>query len=310
MATELIYRVGILFLMMLPGIIMMKCRLAGEGFGKALSNLVLYIAQPALIVGAYIRPYDDEVVMNSVWVLALALFSHAFFALVAFLVYRRAEDAKQRILKFATIFSNAAFMGIPLIVGVLGPEAAIYASIYSIAFNAFSWSLGVYIFTGDKKQASFMKVLLHPITLSSIVGICVFLLPIDTYVPALLVEALDMLGSLVPPISMMVIGLRLASLDMRGILRDVWLYIFLALRLLLLPTCVFLVMKLLMLCGLAINPTVMTVIFICGATPAATATSMFAERYDGDAVYAGKLVAISTVLSVATMPLLSLFLNL
>lgn len=310
MAIDLIYNVGILFFMMIPGLIMAKTKLAGEGFGKGLSNLVLYIAQPALIVKAYIRPYEETVVQNAVWVLLLAFFSHAFFALVSFFVYRNVEERKRCILRFATIFSNAAFMGIPLIVGVLGEEAAIYASIYSIAFNLFSWSLGVYIFTGDKKQASFLKVLFHPVTISSIVGILVFLLPIDTYVPELIVEALDMLAALVAPLSMMVIGLRLASIELRGLFNDKWLYIYLGMRLIALPACMFLVMKLLTLCGLAINTTVMTVIFICSATPAATATSMFSERYDGDAAYAGKLVAISTILSVATMPLLSLLLNL
>ena len=309
MAINLIYNVGILFLMMIPGIIMVKTKLAGEGFGKSVSNLVLYIAQPALILKAYIRPFDMEVVTNALWVLVLAFLSHALFAVIAFAVYRNVEDAKRRILRFATIFSNAAFMGIPLIVGVLGEEAAVYASIYSIAFNVFSWSLGVYIFTDDKKQASPMKVLVHPVTISSIIGILVFLLPIETVVPALLVDALDMLAALVAPLSMLVIGLRLASLDLRGIFRDKWMYIYLSLRLIILPCLVFLIMLLLKLCVIPLNSTVMTVVFVCGATPAATATSMFSERYDGDAAYAGKLVAISTLLSVATMPLLSLLLN-
>lgn len=310
MAIGLIYNVGILFLMMLPGLIMVKTKLAGEGFGKSVSNLVLYIAQPALIIKAYIRPYEETVVQNAIWVLVLAFFSHAFFALVAFLIYRNnIEEGKRRVLRFATIFSNAAFMGIPLIVGVLNEEAAIYASIYSIAFNFFSWSLGVYIFTGDKKQASFTRVLLHPVTISSIVGVLIFLLPIDGYIPTLAVEALDMLAALVAPLSMLVIGLRLASLDLRGIFNDKWLYIYLSLRLVGLPFVIFLVMKLLSLLSLPINATVMTVIFICSATPAATATSMFSERYDGDAPYAGKLVALSTILSVVTMPLLSLLLN-
>ena len=54
-AYKLIYTVGIFFVMMIPGIIMKKCKLATDGLGKGLSNLVLYIAQPALILRSYLK---------------------------------------------------------------------------------------------------------------------------------------------------------------------------------------------------------------------------------------------------------------
>lgn len=309
-ALSLIYNVGLLFLMMLPGILMTKCHLSTEGFGKALSNLVLYIAQPALIVYAYIRPYDEEILRNAVWVLILSVVSHFLFLGVALLCFRKAEEAGRRILRFATIFSNAAFMGIPLIVSVLNAEAAIYASVYNITFNVFLWSVGVFLCTGDKKQMSFKKVLFHPVTISAIIGIACFFAPIDMEAPALgfILEALTMLKDLVAPLSMVVIGLRLANMKFKGLFTDAHMYEFLALRLLLLPAAVWAIMRLATLVGVPINETVMTVILVTAATPAATATSMFAERYDCDAEYAGKLVSISTLLSVVTMPLVSLLL--
>lgn len=308
-AQSLIYNVGLLFLMMIPGVLMTKCKLSTEGLGKGLSNLVLYIAQPALIVHAYIRPYEEAVLYNALGVFLLSILSHLIFAGVALLCYRHAEDGARKILRFATIFSNAAFMGMPLLVAVLNEEAAIYASIYSITFNLFLWSLGVILCTGDRNQASFLKILWHPVTLSSVVGLLCFFLPIDGYVPSLVMEGLVMLKSLVAPLSMIVIGLRLANMNFRGLFRDRYLYEFLFLRLLLLPAIVWGIMRLLQLCGVPLNDTVMTVILVTASTPAATATSMFAERYDCDAAYSGKLVSLSTVLSVLTMPLVSMLLT-
>ncbi len=310
MTQSLIYNVALLFLMMIPGILMVRCRLSTEGFGKALSNLVLYIAQPALIVSAYIRPYDPEIMINACWVLLFSFLSHLLFSAIAFRAFRRAPDGKKQMLLFATIFSNAAFMGIPLITAVLNEEAAIYASIYNITFNLFMWSLGVVICTGDKTQASFRKVLTHPVTLSSAVGLLCFFLPVETYIPSLFMEGLSMLKDLVAPLSMTIIGLRLAEMDFKGMFRDRHLYVFLTLRLLLLPACMYVILRLLTLAGLPIGITVTTVILITASTPSATATSMFAEKYDCDAVYAGKLVACSTLLSIVTMPLVSLLLNL
>ena len=317
MVPSLVYNVAILFIMMLPGIIMKKCNLAPEGFGKGLSNIVLYIGQPALIFLAYVRPFDMSILKNSVIVLVLSIIVHAIFTVAVLVLFKRAEDSARRMLRFATMFSNAAFMGVPLISAVLGAEATIYASVYNITFNMFLWTLGVYICVGgrdadgdgepDSKKygkVPIMKAIIHPITLAAFLGLLFFFLPIDGYIPKIVTESLTMLKNLVAPLSMVVIGLRLAQMDLRGFFKDVHLYEFLALRHIILPLIVLGVMRLLLLFGLPISYEVLMVTLILAAAPAATSATMFAEMYDCDAAYVSKLVALSTILSVATMPLL------
>ena len=106
------------------------------------------------------------------------------------------------------------------------------------------------------------------------------------------------------------IGLRLAEVDLRGAFRDRQLYVYLVLRLLISPALVWGVIRLCMLAGIMTDEVVMVVILLSAATPAATATFMFAEKFDGDSVYASKLVSISTLLSLATMPAVALLLYL
>ena len=72
-AEALIYQVGLLFLMLVPGIILAKCGLSTTGLGKGLANLVLYVAQPALIVVAYVRAFDWEIMMNAIWVFIFSI---------------------------------------------------------------------------------------------------------------------------------------------------------------------------------------------------------------------------------------------
>ena len=331
LVIKLIYNVGVMFIMMIPGIIMKKCRLATDGFGKGLSNLVLYVAQPALIFLAYVRPYDSRVLKNILYVLLFSVVAHVIFAVVAMRMFGRSPDGRRRMLRFATVFSNAAFMGIPLIGKVLGDGATIYASVYNITFNLFLWSFGVYLCTegrdhdgdldvdaDDKRLArkklvsSFKKALLHPVTIAAAVGLFFFFLPIDTlltgdnYVSGLIFESLSMLKDLVIPLSMAVIGLRLADIDFRGIFKDKAMYLFLALRHLVLPAIVFAVMRLLSLLNIGITNDVILVVLIMACAPAASSATMFAERYDCDAAYVSKLVAASTILSIATMPLVIL----
>ncbi len=319
-ALKLIYNVGIMFLMMIPGIIMKKCKLTTDGFGKGLSNLVLYIAQPALIFMAYLRDFDAKILVNILWVLLFSVVAHVIFAVVAMKTFMKEEDGRRRMLRFCTVFSNAAFMGIPLIGKILGDYATIYASVYNITFNLFLWSFGVYLCTEgrDKNEngtpdheeegfkstnlkSSLKKALLHPVTLAAGVGLIFFFLPINSYVPSLVTEGLTMLKELVIPLSMAVIGLRLADIDFRGIFKDKSMYLFLVLRHIALPVLVWGVVRLIAISGI-ISRDVIVVLVIMASAPAASSATMFAEKYECDAGYVSKLVSISTILSILTMP--------
>ncbi len=323
----LIFYVALLFIMMVPGIIMKKCSLSTDGLGKGISNLVLYIAQPALVFLAYVRPFDMEILKNSLIVLLLSVVMHIIFAIVAIIVFKRAEDSARRMLSFATVFSNAAFMGIPLIEAMLGSEATIYATVYNITFNIFLWSLGVYFCTahrdmdndGDidtKKESAAMafsslgRAFVHPVTIAAFLGILCFVLPIDTYIPKLAIDSLTMLKNLVAPLSMVVIGLRLADINFKGFFRDKFMYAFLALRHFLLPIFTVLLLNLIKLIGVDINETVYVVLVVMSATPAASSATMFAEKFDCNSAYVSRLVAFSTILSIASMPLVVMFSNL
>lgn len=326
-APKLIYNVGILFIMMIPGVILKKCKLSTDGLGKGISNLVLYIAQPALIFLAYVRPYDRAVLRNALYVFIFSIVAHAVFSAVAMLSFKNKPDGMRRMLRFATIFSNAAFMGIPLISAVLGDEATLYASIYNITFNLFLWSLGVYICTahrdvdgdgtpdGEKLRskggaASIKKALIHPVTVAAAIGLVFFFSPLDVYVPSLVTESLTMLKNLVAPLSMVVIGIRLAEIDFKGFFKDGALYLFIALRHLLLPCAVFFIMRAVRGFGVSLSDDVVLSVLIMASAPAATSATMFAEMYDCDAAYVSKLVAVSTLLSMITMPLVSLLIKL
>ncbi len=335
--SALIINVAILFIMMLPGVLLKKCKMCPDGFGKGLANLVLYIAQPVLIVYAYL---DCETDFADIWEDVLAVFiislvAHAIFAAVAIPVFKKAPEGRDRMLKFATIFSNAAFMGIPLIQSIFTtrPEMAIYASIYNVSFNLFLWTLGVILCTDGREAApdasedcgeevaipllhekhtvSFKKVLFHPVTLASVVGVICLVAGVKNSLlrevgMGIIPDAMNMLRSLVAPLSMVVIGLRLADISFKNFFDDVYMYVFLLLRHLLLPLSVLGIMKLAILIGIPLSADTVTVITILAATPAASSATMFAEKYDCDAAYTSRLVAVSTILCILTMPLVLL----
>ena len=324
MIPKIIYNVLILFLMMLAGVIIKKCKLVPDGFGKGLSNIVLYIGQPALIFLAYVREFDKTILINSLWIILFATVAHIIFAVASHFAFKGAENAKRKMLSFATIFSNAAFMGIPLIGAAMGDDALIYASMYNIVFNLFLWSLGVNICTSpdeacgdnategiklkEEHKGSLLKAVLHPVTIAAAVGLVFFFTPLNrymndsNYLGGLLSEGFGMLKGLVAPLSMIIIGIRLADMNLKGFFSDKYLYIFLALRHFALPIAVCAIMRLVIVLGVPVSLDILTVVAILACTPSASSSTMFAERYDCDSAYVSKLVAVSTIISVVTMP--------
>ena len=141
-------------------------------------------------------------------------------------------------------------------------------------------------------------------------GLIVFFLPVGKDdVPLLITDCLDKISALVAPLSMIVLGLRLAEFEVKGFFSDKNLYIFLALRHFVLPVAVWVVMRALVFAGVDIHIDVITSVLIMASAPAATSATMFAEKYNCDAAYVSKIVATSTVISLVTMPLVALLAN-
>lgn len=318
-------QVAVLVLLMVPGVLLSKCRLSTEGLGKGLSNIILYAAQPALIIAGFVSvDFDTAVLKRMGMVFVLALVAQMLFFLVGFLIFRRAEEKKRQVLIFSTVFTNAGYMGIPLLCALFEdvyPEVAIYASVYVTAFNILVWSLGAFLYTGEKRYISVRKMILNPATISTFIGLLIFILSaipacrdavIIPYIrtPGIVLSLMNGLKGLVAPLAMLLIGLRLAEVDFRTAFRDKYLYINMFLTLFITPALVFGIMKLLSLFRLYDDSLTTSVLLISAAAPAATATSMFAEKFDGDAKYASVIVSVSSVLCVVSMPLVSLLGNL
>ncbi len=306
--VELAGCVGMFLLFMVPGVILKKTKLVSDRFAKDTSNMILYIAQPILIFLSCFRTFDADVAKRAGLVFILAMAAHIIFFLISLLFFHHAPPHRQSVLRFSIVFSNAGFMGIPLIEATFGNEAVIYASIYVMAFQLFLWTLGCYLYTGDKKYFSVKKVFLNPSTIATVLGLVVFFTSFSDVIGSnnIVYETLDKIKGVVAPLSMFVIGFRLA--DLFKDLKKVFNYRFpicIALRLLLCPFVMFLILFLLTKVGICTDEISTAVVLISSATPIASATSMLAEKFDGDALYAGTLVSVSTILSVLTIPLIA-----
>ncbi len=322
----LVQKVLLLAVMVALGAILRFTNKADGKLAKGFSDIVVYLTQPAMIIYSFLdAPFSKRILITSVCVLFFSMIFHAGYFGIARLFYKNAPEKHRVILRFSTVFTNAGFMGIPLISELISPEAAVYATFYVVSFNIYNWSLGCYMYSNDRSYISAKKMLLNPATIPTYIGFALYLIGGLWAVPQALQPALEnfiipvvkddvlfLLKCTVIPMSMMMIGIRLAESDFKSMFKDRYLPILSVVRLILIPLAVMGIMKCVHLIGIIpediLIPTA-TVLVISSSTPVAAMANIFAERFNGDPVYASKIVSVTTLLSLITMPVIAALLS-
>ncbi len=317
---DVLLTVASLVILAIPGYVLAKTKIFNKEADKALSGLVLYGCQPMLMfIGFQKERFNADVAINMLIVAGIALFVHLAMIGIMFLVVRNKDNnAKKNCVRFASVFSNCGYMGLPFLSSLFSGseyegQILIYGSIVIAIFNLLNWSLGVFMMTGNKKDISIKKALLNPTIIAIFVGMILFFAVqtplIDIAEQGVLIDvflekfigACNFLANMVTPLSMIVIGVRLANVKLKDLFLDKWAYVSSAFKLILMS-----LIALLSVAFLPIGETVKYAIFFLLSMPSATATVLFAVRFGGDADSASVYVLLSTVLSILTIPLMFL----
>lgn len=262
---------------------------------RGCAEVVLLFATPCVILQSFERENQPELLLGLLFSGLAALAVHGLGIATAHLSFR-GGDARERVLRFGAVFSNAGYMAIPLQKALLGEEGVFYGAAYVAVFNLVLWSYGVMAMSGDRKTLSPRKLVLNPGVIGLAAGLLLFFTGIR--LPAFLEAPVGHLASLNTPLPMLIVGFYLADADLKGAVRDKRLLASMGLRLLAVPL---LTLGLLYLCGM--RGTLLTACVIAASAPCAAATTMFATRYEKDTRLSVNLVALSTLGSMLTMPL-------
>jgi len=285
----------ILFILMAFGIGARKSKILDEQSIKRLTDFVLVIVTPCLIVTSFQRPFDPAVLRGVGWAFVAAFFSHLAGIVLSYMLVRAHDERRRRALRFATVFSNAGFMGFPLEYALLGPEGVFYGSVYIVVFHLLCWTYGVWEIKGGF-GGGLAKALVNPGLVGIALGLPFFLFSMK--LPSFVAEPVKTVGDLNTSLSMVVVGFHLAGAKFAPAFRCGGAYVALLLRHIAVPSA--LVAVLMLLPGL--DPTVRLAAVIPAAAPIGASVAMFSVRYGGEAEFPTALVAVSTVLSIITMP--------
>lgn len=285
------------------GVFAYKKEMINDANRNQLISLILNVLMPALVFNSF-KSITPQILKTGLWAFIGSALIYSFYALVGRLAYRDIEASKRKVLDYATLVNNAGLAGQPLSLSMYGNVGALYASIFLVPHRIFMWSLGVKILDEDHRQSkgpsTFSKLLSNPSIIAVFFGLARGLLQIE--LPTFLDRSIVTMASIVSPFSRIIIGSIIATISLdslfeKGVLR------YTLIRLFLIPLTVLSISKM-----IGLDKTLIGVFTIMSSMPAGTTTALLAADYHLDEAFASKIVFVTTILSVITVPMIMLFL--
>ena len=296
-------QVAVLFLLIGTGMVAVKTGVLKLENKQALSNLLVYIIVPAMVVNSYRMEFSAQILRNLLAAFGMSVLSVLLGTAITLLLTARKTGSRMPIFRFACIFSNAAYMGFPLISALFGSEGLLYASAYVTVFNILLWTLGYGLVSGGSSVKEVARSLVHtPVLYAIVVGLGIYLLQIP--LPALITQPLELLAGVNTPLSMLITGMLIAAGDVRSIVTDKHIWKLASVRMLLIPAATLALFGV-----LGFHGTAAQVVALLECCPAAAITSVFAVQFGHDEHFAAGSVVLTTLLSIITLPLCALIIT-
>ena len=289
-------QVLILFVLVLVGYVLGKTNIITDKGGKICSDLALLVATPCVIINSFQREYSPALMYELLVALLVAFGLHLVAIVIAHIVYRK-DTPTTRVYRASAVLSNAGFMGLPLQQAVLGNQGVIYGATYVVAMSVTVWSYGLLIMDKSSGKIPVRKMVFSPGVIGLVIGLLLFACRIA--LPEIVLIPVRHLGNLNTPLPMLFTGYYLSKVDVKKALKKGGDYGVLAMRLIVIPV---ISVALMYVCG--IRGVMLVSMAVACTAPVAVAVAMFADRYRQDTETSINLVALSTLFSVLTMPLL------
>lgn len=332
-----------LVVMAVPGFILMKTKLLKPSAMAFFSAVLLYVCQPFLSLQSFLKvEYSRGMLLNIGIVFIVSMIAQALLFFIVWLIVHKKFDNPEitenlieegylggnrissdplltaqinatargrayRVMVCVCTFGNVGFFGVPVLEMLfpLNPETIVYSAIFIVTMNVMCWSVGAYVLTGNRKYMSVKKALLNPPMLTLIVALPLFFSGVTLEkLPDVLARIIGYLATMTAPMCMLILGMRFAVAPLRELFTDWRAYISAVVKTLIFPLTVYLVLM-----PFSLNPILRATLVILSGMPSASVNLNLAELYNADQKSAANTILLSSVLSIITIPLLMMLVN-
>ncbi|WP_057490265.1 AEC family transporter [Streptococcus orisasini] len=287
-------KLAVLFLIMGAGIFLAYKNIFTKDVTFNLSKLLTTYVAPSLFVSSFI---SQEFSVERLGLL-LIMIGSAFFLLITriFLVtFLLADDRNMD--KYAALFANVGFMGTPLAEAVGGKNAVFFISGFVVANQIMQWTYGLYLISRNRNIINWHSLLVNPAMIATVIGIFFFSLPYD--LPKVITDAIETVAKLNTPLSTLVLGSYFYKADFKEIFLYKPAYYTAFLRLFLTS-----LVSIVLIWLLPVNAYDMKLaLTIASCSPTAMNAALLSQIYGGDYKYGSRLVLLTTILSLISIPI-------
>ncbi len=293
----------ILFIIVVVGYILRKIGMMGEEFDGKLSNFVIDVACPCLILSSTMgdKLPDKHMILP---LLLISCASYAILLLAAITLPRLLpiQKSSRGLYSFMITFGNVGFIGYPIVAAIFGPEAIFYAVILNFPNTFLVFTFGVSFIAGNSGKSSFnWKRLVSPAMICSYISILI--VAMEWKVSPVISEPCRLLGNITIPGALLLIGSSMATIPVRELGGSRAIYMLSLLRLFLIPLLLFYIFN-----AIGFDHRVNAINTVVCAMPVASYGTLFCIRYHKDVTTMAEATFITTLLSLFSVPLLSLVL--
>ncbi len=292
-----------LFAIVIVGYVAGRLGYMGGEFDKKLSSLVINFTCPALILASAMTGElpDRRLILP---LLGISTLTYILLTGVAFLLPRFLTKKKddEGIVGFALMFGNVGFMGYPVVASIFGQQAVFYAAVLNVVNTFAVFTIGTILVVGDlsDKRHFQKKVLYSTPMLSAYLAMLIVALGIDG-IPGVISQPLTMIGNITVPAALLIIGSSMSQLSARSMLGNMTVYSTTVFRLLLIPIGLYYLCS-----ALGFDSYVVNINTLVVAMPVATYGTILCLKYNRDTTLITETTLITTLLSMITIPLLTI----
>lgn len=314
-----VLRILAMFLVMALGWFARGRGYLSENTGRIMSRLLVDLVFPALVFTQMLKTVNAEVVRAGWYIplLGVGLMGIAEMAALAALPFFCSRDKKNTAVFLASM-PNWLYLPLPIVQGLFGAAGVRDILLYNVGFQAALWTIGIWTLGAGRPDIKSLRLLaLNPGLLATLAGILLALCwpaagkfadfrPAGIFsfgLPfAAVLQALEMLGSLTIPLSLLITGVQLGGLNLSDHIPSRDLLGVLAVRLMVAPAVTVLLFYIAGRCGFGLSEVPRITGYLIAAMPVAISCGIVAERFAGDPALAAKGIFYSTLLSVFTVP--------
>lgn len=310
--------IGQMAILVLLGYLMTRRGWIGSGTLSDLTRVLIDLVLPCTFILAMARAFTPEffgsgavlAAVSAGWVIAAWLFGTVWFRLLP-----SGHPSKDRSVTAMMMVSNSLYLPLPVMLAVtpaaLHDRAVVYISMVALPSIIANWTIGVALLggTGPSSRERLRLILNAPI-LSLFAGILLSFIPgvreaargePGAFVPArALFSVMEYLGRILSPLAMIILGGMIASGRSAGRARLRFSVPLIAVRLLLIPGAVYLLVTRI---NTGLPPLALTALLLAAAAPPATNHALIARRYNGEWELVSKLQLVVHAAALLTLPL-------